>query len=102
MDVWNYIKYLQSEQAALKMKYDKLVSLVGEILEALKTEELKKLETKQKKKPLNCRYYNRGHCQEGEGCSFIHPKYVCQEYTCSGTCSLGDAGRDIQINVNTG
>ena len=44
---WNYLHYLQSEQAALKMKYDKLYDFVGEILEALKTEEIKRLDTKQ-------------------------------------------------------
>ena len=89
MDVWNYINYLQSEQVAIKTKYDKLVSLFGEILEALKNEELKRFETKQKKKQLKCRYYNRGFCKAGEGCSFIHPNDVCQEYTLSGTCSSG-------------
>ena len=33
MDVWNYLNYLQSEQAALKIKYEKLINFVGEILE---------------------------------------------------------------------
>ena len=78
MDIWNYVNYLQSEQVALKVKYDKLASLVGEIIEALKTEELKKWETKQKKKQFKCRYYNRGYCREGDGCSFLHPIEVCQ------------------------
>ena len=89
MDVWNYLNYLQSEQAALKIKYDKLSNFVEEILEALKTEEIKRSDTKQRKIHSKCRYYNRGYCKEGQRCSFFHPTEDCQEYIYSGTCSQG-------------
>ena len=89
MDVWNYLNYLQSEQAALKMKYDKLNNFVEEILEALKQEEIKRLDTKERKIQSKCRYYNRGYCKEGERFSFFHSNEDCQEYIDSGNCSQG-------------
>ena len=41
MDVWNIMNHLHYEQVALKEKYEQLVSLVGEILKAIKHEEIK-------------------------------------------------------------
>ena len=46
MDVWNIMNHLHYEQLALKEKYEQLVSLVGEILKALKHAEIKRLESK--------------------------------------------------------
>ena len=94
MDVWNIVNYLQCEQVALKEKYDRLISLVGNILEAVKNEEFKRLENRNKNCQSKCRYYNRGYCKEGRGCEFFHPsEEVCQEYCNFGSCSQGRSCR---------
>ena len=81
MDIWNFINYLQCEQAALKERHEKLVNLVGEILEAVKHKELK----------VRCKFYNRGFCKEGKRCTFFHPQDICHEYEYSGQCSQGSS-----------
>ena len=89
MDIWNFINYLQCEQAALKERHEKLVNLVGEILEAVKHEELKRLHRKTSQ--FRCKYYNKGFCKEGNRCEFFHPQDNCQEFECSGQCSQGSS-----------
>ena len=89
MDVWNFINYLQCEQAALKERHEKLVNLVGEILEAVKHEEWKRLHRKTSQ--FRCKYYNKGFCKEGNRCEFFHPQDNCQEFECSGQCSKGSS-----------
>jgi hypothetical protein len=89
MDMWNMVNYLYNEQAALKAKYDNLTSLVREILEAVKNEEVKRLEKENKKSHFVCRYFRRGYCKEGQSCQYFHPNEVCQEYFCTGSCSQG-------------
>ena len=81
------MNYLHYEQEALKERYEKLVGLVKEILEALRQEEMKNLIAK--KKQSKCRYWNRGFCKERESCQFFHPSEVCLEYCENGSCSEG-------------
>ena len=87
MYVWNCLNYLHHEHSALKDKYDNLLSLVKEILDAVKHAEMIRMENKQKKSKTKCRFYNRGYCKEGEACDFLHQSGVCQEYLCNGSCS---------------
>ena len=89
MDVWNFINYLQCEQNAMKERHEKLVNFVGEILEAIKQEELKRLENIRKSTQTRCRYFNKGFCREENRCKFLHPSEVCHEFEHSGRCYQG-------------
>ena len=88
------------EHEALKEKHEKLFTLVGEIIEVLKQQEITKLEAK--KKLLRCRYWNRGFCREGQSCEYFHSSEVCDEHLERGSCSLGrGVHEDILKDANT-
>ena len=81
------VNYLYQEQAGLKQKYETVISLLGEVIETLKKEEMKLLNKNRVKSQRRCRFYNRGFCKEGSVCSFFHPSENCKEFCTSGFCS---------------
>ena len=96
MDSWNILNIMQQmhyEQAALKSKYDKLLSFLAEILDRMKYEERMTLE---KNRP-RCKYQNKGYCKQGQGCSFSHNSDICEEYLCSGSLKVHRTGWNILL-----
>ena len=35
-----------------------------------------------------CNFYNRGFCNRGAACKFVHPPEVCEDYEGSGICGI--------------
>jgi hypothetical protein len=73
----------------MKERHEKLVNLVHEIIEAIKQDELKRLESIRRSTQTRCKYFNRGFCREESRCKFLHPSEVCHEFETSGRCSQG-------------
>ena len=47
----------------------------------------KEMETPTQKKNIKCRYEDRGLCNAKENCEFIHPKYICRQFSYQGRCN---------------
>ena len=89
-NIWNFVQYMQYEQAVLKDKYDKLLTFLAEILVKVKYDERMTNEPR-----TRCRYYNKGYCKQGQQCTFLHPSDICDEHLCSGSCSKGQSCQPI-------
>ena len=84
-NVWSMLHYLQHENNLLKEKYNQLHELLGEVIEAVKTDAKQRFEQKVKNEK-RCKYQNRGFCKEGSSCVFVHYNEVCSEHKSSGSC----------------
>ena len=104
MDIRNLVNNLYHEQAGLKQKYETVISLYGEVIEALKKEEMKLMNRNRVKSQRRCRFYNRGFCRESPACPLFHPSENHQEFCTSGFCSRHEMESCLQrhFNVNTG
>ena len=89
MEILNIVNYLHHEQKGLKQKYETLLNVVCQIIEALNKEEFKLLNKSRSQPPRRCKFFNRGFCKEGSACPFLHPLENCQEYCTSGSCLEG-------------
>ena len=87
-DAWcNMFYYLQQENAVLKEKYNELSRLVGEIIEAVKSDAKQRIEKKRDNSKIRCKFQNRCYCKEGSQCDYFHPEGICQEHSHSERCS---------------
>ena len=85
LNILNFMQQMQYEQAVLNNKYEKLLSVMTEILKSIKYEQRMTMNTNRPR----CKYHNKGYCKQGLGCSFSHTGDICEEYLYSGSCNRG-------------
>ena len=89
-DVGELIEKQKRVDEAIAANTEAIVNIYQEI-KILSTNQIKaytvNIENSNKgRKDRKCRYYNRGHCKQKEGCQFFHPGDICSIYLEGGKC----------------
>ena len=74
-----FIPYFEFQD--LHLKYNQLWKCMHDLLELLKEMELRNIKEKEDSKikiKKRCKFYDRGVCNNGRACKFVHPPHNCQ------------------------